>query len=46
MNKNTRSTYNFNYYSDENLGKSAKFGYRNQVRDGDENRIFGVPTIR
>jgi hypothetical protein len=31
---------------DKNLGKTLKFGYRNIVKPGDENRIFGVPTIR
>ncbi len=31
---------------DRDLGKSVKFGYRNNPKPGDENRIFGVPTIR
>ncbi len=31
---------------DDDLGRSNKFGYRNVVKPGDENRIFGVPTIR
>jgi len=33
-------------YSDPNLGKATKFGFRNCTRRGDENRVFGVPTIR
>lgn len=33
-------------YSDPNLGRATKFGFRNQTRRGDENRVFGVPTIR
>jgi len=28
------------------LGKTNKFGYRNITKQGDENRVFGVPTIR
>jgi len=31
---------------DRDLGHSIKFGYRNAPHPGDENRIFGVPTIR
>ena len=31
---------------DDNLGKTNKFGFRNIPHEGDENRVFGVPTIR
>ncbi len=31
---------------DDNLGRSVQFGYRTQPHPGDENRVFGVPTIR
>ncbi len=31
---------------DDNLGKSNKHGFRNIVKEGDDNRVFGVPTIR
>jgi len=31
---------------DEDLGKPQRLGFRNIVREGDEDRIFGVPTIR
>ena len=31
---------------DDNLGKSVKHGFRNIVNEGDQNRVFGVPTIR
>ena len=31
---------------DDNLGKTNKYGFRNITKEGDENRIFGVPTIR
>lgn len=31
---------------DSGLGKSNKIGSRNVTRQGDENRIFGVPSIR
>jgi len=31
---------------DENLGKSTKHGFRNSTKEGDERRVFGVPTIR
>ena len=32
--------------SDKDLGRSVQFGYRNTPHCGDEDRIFGVPTIR
>ena len=28
------------------MGKTNKHGFRNVPKNGDENRIFGVPTIR
>lgn len=31
---------------DKDLGKSIQFGYRNTPHNGDEERVFGVPTIR
>lgn len=31
---------------DSDLGKTNTFGFRNNPKNGDENRIFGVPTIR
>jgi len=31
---------------DEDLGKSKRFGFRNITKPGDENRTFGLPTIR
>lgn len=31
---------------DKDLGKTNRFGFRNSVKDGDEARQFGVPTIR
>jgi len=31
---------------DDDLGKTNKHGYRNIPKEGDEDRIFGVPTIR
>ncbi len=31
---------------DESLGRATRFGFRNEVRPGDEQRVFGVPTIR
>ena len=31
---------------DDDLGRSTKHGWRNQPRPGDEERVFGVPTIR
>jgi len=31
---------------DSDLGKTNKYGYRNVTKSGDENRVFGVPTIR
>ena len=33
-------------YAEQNLGRATKFGFRNETRPGDENRVFGVPTIR
>jgi EF-hand domain-containing family member B len=32
--------------TDFNLGKSVQFGYRTTPHPGDEDRVFGVPTIR
>lgn len=31
---------------DADLGKSNRLGYRNITHTGDENRSFGLPTIR
>lgn len=31
---------------DKDLGRTNKFGFRNVPRPGDEDRVFGVPTIR
>ncbi|CAG9310738.1 unnamed protein product [Blepharisma stoltei] len=31
---------------DPDLGKTNRFGFRNIVKEGDEDRQFGVPTIR
>lgn len=31
---------------DKDLGKTTQFGYRNITKNGDENKVFGVPTIR
>jgi len=31
---------------DKDLGKTNKFGFRNITKPGDENRVFGTPTIR
>lgn len=31
---------------DDDLGRTNKFGFRNITKEGDENRVFGVPTIR
>ncbi len=31
---------------DADLGKSLREGFRNTTRAGDENRSFGIPTIR
>ena len=31
---------------DDDLGHTNKFGWRNQPKQGDEARVFGVPTIR
>ena len=33
-------------YDDGTLGRATRFGFRNQTRPGDENRVFGTPTIR
>lgn len=32
--------------AEKDLGRATKFGFRNETRKGDENRVFGVPTIR
>lgn len=31
---------------DADLGRSTRFGFRNVTHPGDENRSFGIPTIR
>jgi len=31
---------------DESLGRATKHGFKNTVKDGDEDRVFGLPTIR
>jgi len=31
---------------DQGLGKSTKFGTRNLTKNGDQDRVFGTPTIR
>lgn len=31
---------------DVGLGKSTRFGTRNLTKPGDEDRVFGTPTIR
>lgn len=31
---------------DSDLGRTNRYGFRNTTREGDENRVFGVPTIR
>lgn len=31
---------------DDDLGHTNKFGWRNQPKQGDETRVFGVSTIR
>lgn len=31
---------------DDDLGVTNKYGFRNIVKEGDENRVFGVSTIR
>lgn len=31
---------------DDDLGRSNRHGFRNIVKEGDEQRLFGVPTIR
>ena len=31
---------------DNDLGKATRLGYRNAPKNGDENRIFGIPTLR
>lgn len=31
---------------DPSLGKSIRFGTRNTTKSGDEDRVFGTPTIR
>jgi len=33
-------------YKDDALGRATKFGFRNKTRPGEENRVFGTPTIR
>ena len=32
--------------NETDLGKACRWGFKNEVRAGDENRMFGVPTIR
>jgi len=31
---------------DPDLGHTNKFGFRNETKPGDANRVFGTPTIR
>ena len=31
---------------DSDLGHTNKFGFRNTTKEGDQNRVFGTPTIR
>lgn len=31
---------------DYDLGKATKYGFRNTPKQGDQNRVFGVPTVR
>lgn len=31
---------------DYDLGKATRFGFRNLPKEGDDNRIYGVATIR
>jgi len=31
---------------DDSLGKSTRHGFKNTPKAGDEDRIFGIPTIR
>lgn len=31
---------------DKDLGRSTRFGFRNQTKPGDDDRVFGVPSIR
>ena len=31
---------------DDDLGTTNRHGFRNVTHEGDENRVFGVPTIR
>jgi hypothetical protein len=31
---------------DPDLGHTNKFGFRNTTKEGDQNRVFGTPTIR
>ena len=31
---------------DDDLGVTNRYGFRNIVKEGDENRVFGVSTIR
>ena len=31
---------------DKDLGKTNRYGFRNNIKEGDESRQFGVPTIR
>ena len=33
-------------YIDDSLGHATRFGFRNKVQPGDENRVFGTPSIR
>lgn len=32
--------------SDKDLGRTTRFGFRNLTKQGDDYRVFGVPTIR
>ena len=33
-------------YNDPTLGRTTRFGFRNQTLPGDDNRVFGTPSIR
>jgi len=32
--------------AEDSLGRATRFGYKNEVKPGDESRVFGLPTIR
>jgi len=31
---------------DDDVGRSIRFGTRNLPKEGDEKRVFGIPTVR